>query len=78
MTIGESPNCMKCKHKRKHLYKFDCKAFPNGIPHDIIMGNHDHLKPYPGDRGLWYDPNKKVTPEKQFRVFFKLLIFKCP
>lgn len=33
-----------------------CKAYPDGIPVDIITGKHDHTKPFPGDNGVRYEP----------------------
>ena len=35
--------CFKCKH----WGSFGCKAFPEGIPNEILMEN-EHSKPLPG------------------------------
>ena len=31
---------------------FTCDAFPAAIPQEILLGEHDHLNPFPGDRGF--------------------------
>jgi hypothetical protein len=60
MTI--IPQCLTCKHLREAESagpKMVCDAFPGGIPMAILLGDHDHTKPYPGDRGIRYEREPK-------------------
>ena len=36
--------CMVCKN---YIDKKNCKAFPNGIPEEILTGEFDHTKKHP-------------------------------
>lgn len=58
-----SRQCITCAY----LFRFDtssdsiaCLAFPEGIPETIITGDFDHSKPYVGDHGLRYQPDKST------------------
>lgn len=46
--------CPQCKHKT--LGKATCKAYPNGIPPEILTGQVLHNKPYRGDNGIQFEP----------------------
>lgn len=50
-------NCFLCKHHNKKNYDV-CKAFPNGIPNEIIIGELLHDKPYQGDNGIMFEPRE--------------------
>jgi hypothetical protein len=39
------PICFDCKHLKKGMI---CKAFPNGIPNNILLGKNNHRKPLRG------------------------------
>ena len=55
-----APYCVKfkCKHFRIRSVKgkWCCKAFPEGIPREILYGNRGHIIPYPGDHGIQLEP----------------------
>jgi hypothetical protein len=44
--------CPVCKH---YLNLFECEAFPEGIPDEILSGEVDHTEPYPGDNGIRFE-----------------------
>jgi len=53
IPISMSEQCANCQHI---TYSVSCKAFPDGIPDDILEGAFDHTQPYDGDRGIRYKP----------------------
>ena len=50
-------SCRNCKHLILNRFR-SCKAFPSGIPNDILIGKNSHKKPFKGDSGILYDPIK--------------------
>lgn len=45
--------CPRCKH---YIGMGICKAYNNGIPKQILLGEHDHRQPYSGDGGIRFTP----------------------
>jgi hypothetical protein len=55
--------CGSCRHfDRERRDGNFCDAFPDGdgIPQEIINGEHDHRESYPGDEGVRWSP---LTPD---------------
>lgn len=48
--------CVECRHYHDNSENFSCKAFPNGIPEDILNGDFDHREEYPHDNGIRFEP----------------------
>ena len=44
--------CNGCQHVSDD--GFSCKAFPGGIPDEILTGKFDHHKPYKGDKDIQF------------------------
>ncbi|MBP7553254.1 MAG: hypothetical protein KA885_07490 [Spirochaetes bacterium] len=48
--------CFFCKNfNDKNLKKLTCKAFPQGIPFDILESKNFHTTEYSGDNGIRYE-----------------------
>jgi hypothetical protein len=54
---GFSPICSRCRHEILRPHR-TCAAFPDGIPMRIWLGEHDHQRPYRGDRGIRFSPHQ--------------------
>ena len=50
-------SCVFCKNVKLNKKK-QCKAFPDGIPEEILIGEHDHKTKYKGDNGITFEPIK--------------------
>lgn len=71
MTVTPIPvQCASCKHYRglKPVGEWDtqqvCDAFPDGIPEELLVGDVDHRKPYPGDNGIRFEPEEETDKDK--------------
>ena len=64
ISIPLFSQCVECSRFRGVKWLGDeesserivCKAFPDGIPIEIIANIFDHDKPYPGDHGIRFSP----------------------
>lgn len=49
--------CFKCKHFNK--FGLGCKAFPEGIPDEIISGENEHKEPLPEQKNnIVFEPDE--------------------
>lgn len=61
MTIGFDM-CHECRHYQGRVshesdpFHYVCAAYPDGIPKEISLGDVAHLKPYPGDNNIQFEP----------------------
>lgn len=55
MTRDIQPMCVACEHLHRSADNRTCNAFPEGIPEEIWVNQHDHHKPYPGDQGVRFE-----------------------
>jgi hypothetical protein len=57
MTQTITPKCFECLYYIgiDAVFKIEvCRAFPRGIPDEILHGNKSHETPVAGDRGLQF------------------------
>lgn len=59
IPINAIKYCNDCKHK---LPRLKCKAFPDGIPQDVLYGERDHHFPIEGDNGFVFEPVENKPP----------------
>jgi len=66
---GRGGYCHWCRHYNEFPMP-GCKAFPRGIPLEILMGEVDHFEPYPDDQGIQFELDQAkqkawdATPER--------------
>ena len=51
-----APICYECKnYDVSNPEPFKCRAFPGGIPYDIIENKIKHVIPIEGDNGIMFE-----------------------
>jgi len=52
------PQCLRCKYWNG---KGRCEAFPDGIPHEILIDEFDHKEPHPDDNGIQFEAKGEAS-----------------
>lgn len=52
----QGDQCLLCIHYRGEA---ECTAYPDGIPYEVISGDHDHTKPYKDDHGIRFEARRQ-------------------
>jgi hypothetical protein len=63
VAIRDLP-CFACKHFDWSKPVYRCAAFPEEIPEPILLFQHDHSEPYPGDRGILFERSGPINKPK--------------
>lgn len=81
----QSQQCLECRH---YLGEAMCAAFPEKIPEEIMTDEFDHIRPYPGDHGIQFEPQpgydaqgrklKSKPPTEQHREPSARAVFLLP
>ncbi|MEJ2580260.1 MAG: hypothetical protein P8127_01270 [Acidobacteriota bacterium] len=53
--------CTFCAHRSPDGTR--CKAYPGGIPAEILFNDHDHTLPFAGDSGIRYQAVELAAKE---------------
>lgn len=51
--------CHRCRHRGSDPFR--CKAFPDGIPNVILVGEYVHIRPFQGDGGVLFSPKGGIA-----------------
>lgn len=65
--------CQGCARRARSIA--GCEAFPAGIPADILSGQFDHRKPYPGDGGLTFEERDDLSRHERKLLQLALHVF---
>ena len=53
--MAKDNSCLNCKNYDQDSFG-NCKAYPDGIPFEIISGELSHLVNQPNDSGIKFEP----------------------
>ncbi len=53
--MAKDTSCLNCKNYIQESF-VECKAYPNGIPFEIVSGELSHTEHLPNDNGIKFEP----------------------
>jgi len=56
----EGSRCLYCVHLSEKKF-LTCKAFPEGIPHEILSSDFNHINKHPKDNGIQFELDEKAV-----------------
>lgn len=68
---GKPHACDSCTHRRTQDTSgfTTCTAFPEGVPAEIMRGEHNHQTPFAGDHGIQWE--LKPGRERLYQIFLE-------
>lgn len=57
-------SCGNCIHLHPHTLFSTCDAFPRGVPTVFLNNDEFHGKPFPGDRGIQWEPRPETAVDE--------------
>ena len=53
--MAKDTSCLNCKNYDQDSLG-NCKAYPDGIPFEIVSGELSHIEHLPNDNGIRFEP----------------------
>lgn len=74
-NVSQCENCIHCTNwGTMDGKKWKCKAFPDEIPSDIVMGKTSHEENVEGDNGIFYEARQYKDARGAYHYTFDNMI----
>lgn len=62
------PMCMACTRYNDDGFPMTCKAYPDGIPEEVLNSSIDHREPYDDDQGIVFEQIPDMPAPHVFKL----------